>query len=69
MKGGKTTTTISHRGASAPASMRPAREGRENSLQDAVVEGVPAASMRPAREGRENADRPDWTKVYTGLLQ
>ena len=36
------------------ASMRPAREGRENlGAADAAGAGV-LASMRPAREGREN---------------
>ena len=57
MKGGKTRAERQRRERGAPASMRPAREGRENVRVAAVKLGNTPASMRPAREGRENIGR------------
>ena len=53
MKGGKTNDLV-RVDARDPASMRPAREGRENPLDLPVDVFQIIASMRPAREGREN---------------
>ena len=57
MKGGKTHYRQLNSSAGSLASMRPAREGRENPPEQAEVVGQAVASMRPAREGRENGPR------------
>ena len=54
MKGGKTTGGAHTHTRPPNASMRPAREGRENAVQRAHHDVAGGASMRPAREGREN---------------
>ena len=56
MKGGKTPQRLQARFRFRIASMRPAREGRENQERDDDARmGRAGASMRPAREGRENS--------------
>ena len=55
MKGGKTESDELNRYLLDLASMRPAREGRENVPDVESRAGPNRASMRPAREGRENA--------------
>ena len=55
MKGGKTKCEDCGKPHALKASMRPAREGRENERREDESTLRTGASMRPAREGRENA--------------
>ena len=57
MKGGKIVCMCPDCDGSRGASMRPAREGRENGVELDVHQRLVSASMRPAREGRENSVR------------
>ena len=68
MKGGKTGGIGVNTVEALEASMRPAREGREN--PDGGKHGVhdAVASMRPAREGRENA-YVDFEGALNNVLQ
>ena len=51
------------------ASMRPAREGRENQIEADRRRRQAKASMRPAREGRENILAAFGPQIVNGLLQ
>ena len=67
MKGGKTVAAKRAAIDSRLASMRPAREGRENPPRAPSRQAEAVASMRPAREGRENAENAKLRKQVEQL--